>query len=99
MSKAQCTNCLDILESKSNHEFVICSCYASSQELVTKVSNAVIDAVKEYAEPLDDNQQHQVNCAVWSVLGTGFFLDGGDQCTRYGGNLDHIKNISGVTEK
>jgi len=96
MSKAQCTNCGDILESRSNHEFVTCNCYMTSQELCWKISDAVIMATRTYAEPLDDNQQHQLRCALFSTIGTGFFLDGGNDCPRLGGNLDHIKPIEGI---
>lgn len=64
MSKARCKNCEDIVESKTRHEWVCCSCFR-----------------------LRIGMPH------------GFFLDGGDDYIRVGGNQDDIEWIDPIPEK
>lgn len=92
LNKAKCLNCNDIIESTHRHDFVACSCYQSSnvqchlisEQLITALGNTVV---------LDDNQKHQIRCVVATVLSTGFFLDGGTDYLRAGGNFSHLEYI------
>ena len=62
-NRAKCLNCGDIVESKSRHDFVVCSCFRD--EANTR----------------------------------GFFLDGGEKYSRYGGNMLDIFWITGEEDE
>ncbi len=81
MSKAKCTNCGDVIESRHQYEFVMCTCYVEA-------SDKVIAFEKTHGKRDDE---------FWKFVkenSSGFFLDGGEVYTRYGGNFSHIEWIS-----
>lgn len=97
-NRAECLNCGDIIESKFRHDFVTCSCFDTSTNLRHKIAESVIEQLRNFPGDFTDSQyeniRHQVACALASSTGTGFFLDGGQEYTRCGGNLSHIKFLT-----
>ena len=82
MNKAKCRHCGDIVHSKHRHDFVTCKCFNDSAEAVRRFQEQM------GGEWTDDVQKYS------DAHRTGFFLDGGDEYCRYGGNFDHIEWIT-----
>lgn len=78
---AKCKNCKDIVESKHEHDFVACSCYAESQAKFQDWCNSHPEATHE--ERCDWNRKNS----------RGFFIDGGAYYIRRGGNLQDIEEL------
>jgi hypothetical protein len=79
-NKAKCRNCGDIIESKTRHDFVMCKCYRESQRRVNHFKEKHKKVDKVYWDFVNGNL-------------TGFFLDGGRDYVRCGGNFEHIEWI------
>jgi hypothetical protein len=88
--KYKCRNCGDVLESKHRHDWVSCSCFVSSN----RSSEKIVELLEERAPAeLSDYLTHQIRCAIAEVIGTGFYVDGGQDYTRVGGNINDIEEI------
>lgn len=79
MSKAQCKNCGDIVESKTRHDFVACSCFQETKARVRSM------------ETENPTVTRQEIVAFASSIQRGFYLDGGKDYLRVGGNFGDIK--------
>ena len=94
-NRAQCRNCGDILESKHRHDMVTCTCFSASSAKLDDYSkkyvkpgtkfgslHVEIDYDNLYKDPEYKNLQDNFR---------GFFLDGGSDYCRIGGNYKDIK--------
>ena len=86
MNKAKCTNCNQVLESKHRHDFVQCKCRIESDVLVEKF----LETLKSYDSALS---LHSAACAFEETVGHGIFIDGGNEYSRRGGNLNDLEEI------
>jgi hypothetical protein len=81
MSKAKCKNCGDVVESKTRHDWQSCSCFHETEVLVARLSERLLAAKSE----------HAMHCILQEELGRGFFIDGGSEYCRCGGNLEDME--------
>ena len=84
MSKIQCTNCEDVIESKHRHDFVSCSCRKASSELTAAFSGVV----EEYMQEGHKLTPHLAVCVFEEIVGHGISLDGGDDHLKISGKLN-----------
>lgn len=97
-NSAKCRNCGDEIESKSRHHYVSCTCYRESQENIIRIMGHVDSYLAIQGRELDIPLNHAVECALFSVLGTGIHIDGGLDYCAGGGNFDHLE-YTGDTKK
>ena len=79
MSKARCKNCGDVVESKTRHDFVTCTCFQETR--------ATVQAM----EGENPGATHRELVALASGIQRGFYLDGGKDYTKVGGNFTDIE--------
>lgn len=77
--KVKCLNCGDIIQSKHRHDFVACSCFQETHE--------IIKGMKELLSPyldtkLPPGKEHLLWCRVSDTIGTGLAVDGGGDYFR-----------------
>lgn len=74
-NKAQCLNCLEIIESKDRHDFVCCKCYIKSQLIIDSYTKKKINKkgiwTSAYSKFIGKN-------------GHGIYIDGGKDYCRVG---------------
>jgi len=79
MSKARCKNCGDVVESKTRHDFVTCTCFQETRATVRAMEGENPEAT------------HRELVALASGIQRGFYLDGGKDYTKVGGNFTDIE--------
>lgn len=98
-NRAKCLNCGDIIESKHRNDFVKCKCalewdtkFHEWRDLNFRVgSKTFISSFGEYEIPIfDDAMYDDPEYKAMIKTQCGFFLDGGKDYVRSGGNPDHI---------
>lgn len=103
MNKAKCKNCGDTIESRYRHEFVTCKCYKeytqATHDYMDKHYTLGAKTITLSGKPFtiyDYDYQGAYADPVYMDLvnnSHGFFLDGGQEYCRYGGNFDDIEWI------
>ncbi len=95
MTKYKCKNCNDVIESQHTHDFVSCSCFKETKRLVDEIATKVVEYIKD--KKIDEsgpfNLHHYVSCAVNDIMIHGFFVDGGHDYCRYGGNINDMEKV------
>lgn len=91
MSKAKCLNCNDIVESKSVHDWQCCSCFTKSRNLCDTFCNQLN---KEITNDTDAELYIKAVMLFSELTHRGFYLDGGGEYCRCGGNLADIQWLS-----
>lgn len=102
-NRAKCRNCGDTIESKTQHDFVSCTCWKEGQRRMNefrdkyyrkdtekvKISNIEYEVVNIDYDSMYEDPKYKEICELW---GRGFFLDGGrDKLgARFGGNFEDM---------
>lgn len=83
IQKAKCNNCGDVIRSLHRHDFVSCSCFQWSEKRIYDYieSNYELNDISYLDDP-------KYKALVENLR--GFFLDGGGEYTRIGGNEKDI---------
>ena len=99
INKAKCKNCGDVIESKSTHQMVSCSCYRTSSDAITARSDHFITSTKEMVfHDRSFNINEYDYRSMWSdpeyteliKNARGFALDGGAEYSRIVGNFEDV---------
>lgn len=79
--KIQCNNCRDIIQSSYSGEWVACSCFLATSQVVDNLFISIYGSGKG----MSDSDIHLAKCGLTEQYGKGVYIDSTDYYTRIGG--------------